>query len=325
MRVAPLARGLARRPRGRSPRCASGVLSYPMYVGTLVTPRRARRDRARRLLETDAPVERHHRAPSRRSPRERARRRAPRSWSAASRPRSRRCRTRRAASCRSLALALARDRARPLRGVPHRAGGGAAARDRGALGRLEHGAHEPRSAFALTPWTAITAVLVLSVAAGHAVQILKRYYECYAELGDNRAAVAASLARIGPVMAIAAGFIAAAGFALARHLRRPRRARLRPDGGVRASCARSSSSSPSSPPCRVLLPRAALRRGARASASTRFLDPALDGARAAPWCARPGRSLAVSLAGGRAVARARHRAARGEHARSAPGSTPTSR
>lgn len=66
--------------------------------------------------------------------------------------------------------------------------------------------------FKLTPWTAITAVLVLSVAAGHAVQILKRYYECYHELGDNRAAVEQSLLRIGPVMAIACG-IAAAGFA----------------------------------------------------------------------------------------------------------------
>jgi len=64
----------------------------------------------------------------------------------------------------------------------------------------------------VTPWTAVTAVLVLSVAAGHAVQILKRYYECYAELGDNRAAVAASLERIGPVT-VTAGFIAAAGFA----------------------------------------------------------------------------------------------------------------
>jgi len=66
--------------------------------------------------------------------------------------------------------------------------------------------------FKLTPWTAITAVLVLSVAAGHAVQILKRYYECYHELGDNRAAVVESLVRIGPVMAIACS-IAAAGFA----------------------------------------------------------------------------------------------------------------
>ncbi len=66
--------------------------------------------------------------------------------------------------------------------------------------------------FHLTPWTAVTAVLILSVAAGHAVQILKRYYECFHDLGDNRAAVHLSLVRIGPVMAIAVG-IAAAGFA----------------------------------------------------------------------------------------------------------------
>lgn len=66
--------------------------------------------------------------------------------------------------------------------------------------------------FKLTPWTAVTAILILSVAAGHAVQILKRYYECFHELGNNRAAVHLSLLRIGPVMAIAAG-IAAAGFA----------------------------------------------------------------------------------------------------------------
>ena len=64
----------------------------------------------------------------------------------------------------------------------------------------------------VTPWTAVTAVLVLAVAAGHAVQILKRYYECYEELGDNRAAVAASLGRVGPVTVVACS-IAAAGFA----------------------------------------------------------------------------------------------------------------
>ena len=63
----------------------------------------------------------------------------------------------------------------------------------------------------VTPWTAVTAVLVLAVAAGHAVQILKRYYECYAELGDNREAVAESLRRIGPVT-VTACFVAAAGF-----------------------------------------------------------------------------------------------------------------
>ncbi|HTF33559.1 MAG TPA: MMPL family transporter [Myxococcota bacterium] len=64
----------------------------------------------------------------------------------------------------------------------------------------------------ITPWTAVTAILVLSVAAGHAVQILKRYYECFEELHDNRAAVVASLVRIGPVM-VTAGVVAAAGFA----------------------------------------------------------------------------------------------------------------
>jgi hypothetical protein len=64
----------------------------------------------------------------------------------------------------------------------------------------------------MTPWTALTTILVLSVAAGHAVQILKRYYECYAVLGDSRRAVQVSLERIGPVM-VTAGFVAAAGFA----------------------------------------------------------------------------------------------------------------
>src|SRR5215469_12309911 len=65
--------------------------------------------------------------------------------------------------------------------------------------------------FKLTPWTAMTAVLVLSVAAGHAVQILKRYYECYHATGDSRTAVIQSLERIGPVM-LAACSVAAAGF-----------------------------------------------------------------------------------------------------------------
>jgi predicted RND superfamily exporter protein len=65
--------------------------------------------------------------------------------------------------------------------------------------------------FKLTPWTAMTAVLVLSVAAGHAVQILKRYYECYHATGDSRMAVIQSLERIGPVM-LAACSVAAAGF-----------------------------------------------------------------------------------------------------------------
>jgi hydrophobe/amphiphile efflux-3 (HAE3) family protein len=64
----------------------------------------------------------------------------------------------------------------------------------------------------LDTWSAITPVAILAVAAGHAVQILKRYYEEYAILGDSRAAVVASIAHVGPVM-VTAGLIAAAGFA----------------------------------------------------------------------------------------------------------------
>ena len=60
-------------------------------------------------------------------------------------------------------------------------------------------------------WSAITPVVILAVAAGHAVQILKRYYEEYGATGDNQEAVVRSLAAVGPVM-LTAGLIAAAGF-----------------------------------------------------------------------------------------------------------------
>ncbi len=66
--------------------------------------------------------------------------------------------------------------------------------------------------FPLDTWSAITPVAILAVAAGHAVQILKRYYEEYAILADSRAAVVSSVAHVGPVM-VTAGLIAAAGFA----------------------------------------------------------------------------------------------------------------
>jgi uncharacterized protein len=65
-----------------------------------------------------------------------------------------------------------------------------------------------------------TPVLILAVAAGHAVQILKRYYEEYHRLREttlitpreaNRAAVVEAVARIGPVM-LTAGSVAALGF-----------------------------------------------------------------------------------------------------------------
>lgn len=71
----------------------------------------------------------------------------------------------------------------------------------------------------MDPVNATTPILVLAVAAGHAIQILKRYYEEYHRLQSsglspreaNRAAVVESMVRVGPVM-ITAGSIAAITF-----------------------------------------------------------------------------------------------------------------
>jgi predicted RND superfamily exporter protein len=67
----------------------------------------------------------------------------------------------------------------------------------------------------LDPLNTTTPILVLAVAAGHAIQILKRYYEEYNRLRGsgvttadaNREAVIESMVRVGPVMIIA-GLIA---------------------------------------------------------------------------------------------------------------------
>ena len=65
-----------------------------------------------------------------------------------------------------------------------------------------------------------TPILILAVATGHAVQLLKRYYEEYFHLREttglspkaaNNQAVISSLVRVGPVM-IAAGVVASLGF-----------------------------------------------------------------------------------------------------------------
>lgn len=64
-----------------------------------------------------------------------------------------------------------------------------------------------------------TPILILAIAAGHAVQLLKRYYEDFDRLiaqgmepkAANSEAVVQSLVRVGPVMVLAGG-IAAAGF-----------------------------------------------------------------------------------------------------------------
>lgn len=69
-------------------------------------------------------------------------------------------------------------------------------------------------------FNSVTPILILAVATGHAVQLLKRYYEEYYRLRDttdlspkaaNIQAVITSLVRVGPVM-IAAGVVASLGF-----------------------------------------------------------------------------------------------------------------
>jgi hypothetical protein len=144
----------------------------------------------------------------------------------------------------------------------------------------------------VTPWTAVTAVLVLSVAAGHAVQILKRYYECYAELGDNRAAVRASLTKIGPVMATAC-FIAAAGFASLATFGVPA---VR-DFGLVAACGIVSALvlELTFIPCVRALLRAPRPAETARERDHRLLGRALD-ALAAAVLARPGRMLAAVVA-----------------------------
>jgi predicted RND superfamily exporter protein len=63
----------------------------------------------------------------------------------------------------------------------------------------------------LDPFNTTTPVLILAVAAGHAVQILKRYYEEYDRTPDVRTAVRRALVTVGPVM-LTAGTIAALSF-----------------------------------------------------------------------------------------------------------------
>ena len=64
----------------------------------------------------------------------------------------------------------------------------------------------------LDPWNAMTPILILAIAAGHSVQILKRYYEEYERLGNSKQAVIESTTQVGLAM-ITAGVIASASFA----------------------------------------------------------------------------------------------------------------
>jgi predicted RND superfamily exporter protein len=68
------------------------------------------------------------------------------------------------------------------------------------------------SGIPIDTWNMATPILLIAIAAGHSAQMLKRYTEEVARLGDNRAAVIASTVAMGPVM-IAAGSVAGLGFA----------------------------------------------------------------------------------------------------------------
>lgn len=56
----------------------------------------------------------------------------------------------------------------------------------------------------LDPFNVTTPILILAVAAGHAVQMLKRFYEELETSGDQVSAVRRSLEKVGPVMIVAA-------------------------------------------------------------------------------------------------------------------------
>ena len=64
----------------------------------------------------------------------------------------------------------------------------------------------------LDPFNMTTPILILAVAAGHAVQVMKRFYEEYERLGTLDDAIVECIVRVGPVM-LAAGSVAALSFA----------------------------------------------------------------------------------------------------------------
>ena len=68
------------------------------------------------------------------------------------------------------------------------------------------------SGLPMDTWNSMTPILVLAVAAGHAVQILKRYYEEYEKTGNNHTAIVEAVAKVGHAM-ILAGITASLGFA----------------------------------------------------------------------------------------------------------------
>ena len=123
-----------------------------------------------------------------------------------------------------------------------------------------------------------TPILIMAVATGHAVQILKRYYEEFAKLAvdavdlrqASREAVVASLKRVAPVMTIA-GLIAAAAFfsLLVSDVEMIRNFGLFAGGGILSAMAIELTVIPA---LRAILPAKLPRSAARAD----FLDRSLQ-------------------------------------------------
>ncbi len=146
----------------------------------------------------------------------------------------------------------------------------------------------------LDPFNMTTPVLILAVAAGHAVQILKRFYEEYHRCGDTDAAIVQSLSRVGPVM-ISAGLVAALSFS---SLITFQTATIRTFGlftafGIGAALLIEMTIIPA---VRAVLPAPGDREQSREAQVHGWIDAML--ARPARWAARPSSSLRVLAAGG---------------------------
>jgi hypothetical protein len=144
----------------------------------------------------------------------------------------------------------------------------------------------------LDPYNTTTPILILAVGAGHAVQILKRFYEELDESGDVETAIVASLSRVGPVM-IAAGLLASLSFL---SLVTFRTATIRTFGlftgaGIASALAIELTIIPA---VRAMLPPPRRREREREAASHPWLEAFLDGSANAARHA-PGGVIAAGL------------------------------
>ncbi|MBM4244253.1 MAG: hypothetical protein FJ148_10605 [Deltaproteobacteria bacterium] len=153
------------------------------------------------------------------------------------------------------------------------------------------------SGIGIDSWNAATPILVMAIAAGHSAQMLKRYTEEVARLGDNREAVVASTATMGPVI-LAAGGVATIGFASLALTGIPSIA------GFGLSCAYGIGSAvvlemTFIPALRTVLPapRRGLRKPRWTSAPLAFLERAILSERGRPVLIATAVLLVIAIAG----------------------------